>query len=151
MLAKNTWLKAALCLLLSSDVARAGLEGPMRRADTTSVETAATGTTDTTAPTQTATTTSTGTDDAQTTTSAPTSVIVTSSRSSTATTAVPSALNGNTVSNHSSIFGNCKSWASHVLQEMPIPDREQQPPLSPASCPFSRTSLQAGELLEPSC
>lgn len=106
MLAKNSWLKAALCLLLSSDVARAGLEGPMRRADTTSVDAAATGTTDTTTPTQTATTTSTGTDDAQTTTSAPTSVTVTSSSSSTATTAAPSALNGNTVSNHSSIYGN---------------------------------------------
>lgn len=107
MFVKKSWIRGAICLLLGSNVVRAGLGGPLRRDDTTAIDTIATGSTETTTSAQSTTTTSAATDDAQKTTASPTSVTVTtSSRSATSTTAVPSALNGNTVSNHSSIFGN---------------------------------------------
>lgn len=110
----RVWLRAALCVALCTNVANAGLLDPVRRADasTTTPEVATTTEQTTSAqPTQTDSEASTTKDAESSSVISSASVTVDSSTSRTvvATTA-PSALNGNIVSNTSSIYSNCRFY-----------------------------------------
>ncbi|KAK6081627.1 hypothetical protein SCUP515_02874 [Seiridium cupressi] len=109
MLLRRSWVNAALCLVLCSNIVRAGSLELLRRDDASSTTEAATTTAQDKTSDQPTTTAHASTGESQTSSAISTSVTVASSISTTsaaAATAVPSALNGNTFSNSSSTYSN---------------------------------------------
>ncbi|KAH8203439.1 hypothetical protein TruAng_002423 [Truncatella angustata] len=125
MFAKRAWLTGAFCIVLCSDIVRAGLLEPIRREDaspTSTLTTAArtTSTEDTISQESTTSSRATTTELADSASVASTSIKLTSSTSTTsAATSAPSALNGNVASNSSNIYSNSTIEAG----ELPIQPR----------------------------
>ncbi|KAI1878304.1 uncharacterized protein JN550_000486 [Neoarthrinium moseri] len=117
MFPKRSWVWRLLCLLLCWNVMAAGILGPIRRDDASPTTTIAPTTTENTSQDKSTATAQTSTESTQGSSVASTGATVTSSASSTATaTLIPSALNGNSPSNVSSIYNSTIAEGELPLQ-----------------------------------